>query len=251
MKILTCTICMMENTIEEKLIQRLQAFDSIQITEIIKTGVRLIEKMNSTHPDILFINLDNKEIDFPNTLRLIRRPPFIIGITDKKQHLQPLLDLGVFDFIGTKVEMEDICRKISKIWHIYNCLFPEKDPEANEAMPIYFASSRQPKMRNHTFVRYKRSKIKVVFDDILFIKNTGNCLRIEKANRKIIYHNSTMKQFQDILPPENFIRINKSIIVNYNRIERYEKGVIYIKNQAFKVSRIYAARVKDMLKRLG
>ena len=129
--------------------------------------------------------------------------------------------------------------------------FPEKDPEANEAMPIYFASSRQPKMRNHTFVRYKRSKIKVVFDDILFIKNTGNCLRIEKANRKIIYHNSTMKQFQDILPPENFIRINKSIIVNYNRIERYEKGVIYIKNQAFKVSRIYAARVKDMLKRLG
>ena len=242
---------MMDNTIEEKLIQRIRAFDSIEVTEIIKNEVGLIEKLNRKKPDLLFINLDSEEFDFPNIIRLIRKPPFIIGITNNKLLFKERLDQGIFDFLDNSVEMDDICRKISKIWHIYHCLFPQKDPQANEAMPVYYASKGQPKLRNHTFVRYKKMNIKVVFDDILFIKNTGNCLRIENYNNSIFYHNSTLKQFLAILPPESFIRINKSIVVNYNRIERYETDTIYVKNHSFKVSRIYAARLKDMLKRLG
>lgn len=250
MKILSCMLFMMDKTIEEKLIKHIRAFDSIEINEIIKSRVGLIEKLNRKKPDLLFINLDNEEIDFSNIVKLIQKPPFIIGVTGNKKHLQERLDQGIFDFLDNKVEMEDICRKISKIWHIYHCLFPPKDPQANEAMPQYYAKS-QPKLKNHTFVRYKKMNTKVVFDDILFIKNTGNSLRIENYNNKVFYHNSTLKQFLSILPQENFIRINKSIVVNYNRIDHYEKNTIYIKNYSFKVSRIYAARLKDMLKRLG
>ena len=225
---------MMDNLIEEKLIQRIHVFDSIEITEIVKTSVSLVEKMNRTKIDILFINLENKELKFPEIIKLIQRPPFIIGITDKKNNLQTYLDLGVFDFISTKVEMEDICRKISKILYIYNSFFPKKESQVNEALPDYYAARSQPKMKSHTFVRYKKMNIKVVFDDILFIKNTGNCLRIESINNKICYHDSTLKQFFAILPPGNFIRINKSIIVNYNRIEKFKNDTIYIKNQHLK-----------------
>ena len=251
MKAISCVTFMMDNSIEEKLIQRIHAFDSIEITEIIKTSARLIEKLNRTQTDLLFINLDNKEIKFAEIIKLVQRPPFIIGITDKKNNLQSFLDLGVFDFIGSSVEMEDICRKISKILYIYNCMSPKKEPQVNEALPVYYASKSRPKMKGHTFVRYKKMNIKVTFDDILFIRNTGNCLRIESTNNKVCYHDSTLKQFLAILPAENFIRINKSIVVNYNRIDKYEKNTIYIKNQTFKVSRIFAARLKDMLKRLG
>lgn len=242
---------MMDNLIEEKLIQRIHAFDSIEISEIVKTSVGLVEKMNRTKIDVLFINLDNKELKFQEIIKLIQRPPFIIGITDKKSNLQTYLDQGAFDFISTKVEMEDICRKISKILYIYNSFFPKKESQVNEALPEYYATKNQPKLKGHTFVRYKRMNIKVVFDDILYIKNTGNCLRIESVNNKVCYHDSTMKQFFGILPPGNFIRINKSIIVNYNRIDKFKNDTIYIKNQAFKVSRVFAARLKDMLKRLG
>lgn len=241
---------MMDNTIEEKLIQRIRAFDSIEISEIIKTSVGLIEKLNRKKPDILFINLDNKEIAFANIIKLIQKPPFIIGITDNKKQLQERLDQGVFDFLNSKVEIEEICRKISKIWHIYNCCFPQDISQANEAKAAYTSNKNQPKQKNHTFVRYKKMNIKVVFDDILFIKNTGNCLRIENYNSSVFYHNSTLKQFLAILPPDNFIRINKSIVVNFNRIERYEKDTIYVKNHSFKISRIFAARLKDLLKRL-
>lgn len=251
MKLLSCVIFVMDKAIEEKIIQRLRAFDSIEISEIIKTHVGLVEKLNQKKPDLLFINLNREEIYFPNLVKLIQKPPFIIAITDEQSKMKELLDQGIFDFLESKIEMEELCRKISKIWHIYNCLFPQKDPQVNEAVPAYYGSRNHPKLRNHTFVRYKKMNIKVVFDDILFIRNTGNCLRIENHNNKVIYHNSTLKQFLAILPQENFIRINKSIVVNYNRIERYEKNIIYMKKNAFKVSRIYAARLKDMLKRLG
>lgn len=250
MKVLNCIVFMMDNTLEEKLIKRIRAFDSIEISEIIKNSVGLIEKLNRKKPDILFINLDNKEIAFSNVIKLIRKPPFIIGITDNKKQIYEGLEQGVFDFLNSKLDIEDICRKISKIWHIYNCLIPQKMMQADEAPAIYNATRNLTKQKNHTFVRYKKMNIKVVFDDILFIKNTGNCLRIENYNSSVYYHNSTLKQFIAILPPDNFIRINKSIVVNFNRIERYEKDTIYVKNHSFKISRIYAARLKDLLKRL-
>ena len=117
-------------------ITSIHAFDSIEITEIIKTSARLIEKLNRTQTDLLFINLDNKETKFAEIIKLVQRPPFIIGITDKKNNLQSFLDLGVFDFIGSSVEMEDICRKISKILYIYNCMSPKKEPQVNEALPV-------------------------------------------------------------------------------------------------------------------
>ncbi len=251
MKALKCITFMMDRLIEEKLIQRVHAFDTIEISEIVKNRVRLVEKMNRTNIDVLFINLDNKDVRFSEIIKLIQKPPFIIGITDKKTNLQTYLDLGVFDFLNTKVELEDICHKISKILNIYNGLFPKIESQVNEAIPEYYASKNPPKMKSHTFVRYKRMNIKVVYDDILFIKNTGNCLRIESTNNKVCYHDSTMKQFFAMLPPGNFIRINKSIIVNYNRIDKYKNDTIYIKNQSFKVSRVFAARLKDMLRRLS
>lgn len=249
MRVLSCMIFMMDKTIEEKLIQRIRAFDTIEINEIVKTSVGLIEKLNRKKTDLLFINLDSKEIVVSNIIKLIQKPPFIIGITNSKKNIQELLDQGLFDFLDSKVEIEAICRKISKIWNIYNFLSSQNESQANEAAPTYSAKSQQ-KLRKHTFVRYKKMNVKVVFDDIIFIKNTGNCLRIESVNNKIFYHNSTLKQFTAILPPDNFFRINKSIVVNFNKIDRYEKDTIYIKNHSFKISRIFAARLKDMLKRL-
>lgn len=250
MKVLTCMIFMMDNAIEEKLIKRIRAFDSIEINEIVKSSVGLIEKLNRKKPDLLFINLDNEEISFSNMVKLIQKPPFIIGITNKNRQLKEMLDQGIFDFLDSRVEMEDVCRKVSKIWHIYNCFFPQKEPQVNESVPTYTASKTQPKQKKNIFVRYKKMNIKVVFDDILFIRNTGNCLRIENNNSSVIYHSSTLKQFLAVLPQDNFVRINKSVVVNFNRIERYEKDTIYIKNHSFKISRIYAARLKDMLQRL-
>ena len=250
MRVLNCMIFMMDNTIEEKLIQRIRAFDSIEIGEIVKTSVGLIEKLNRKKPDILFINLDKAEIGFTNIIKLIQKPPFIIGVTDNKKQIKEGLDLGIFDFLNSKVEIEEVCRKVSKIWHIYNCILSQSELQANEAKTVYSAGKSQTKLKKHTFVRYKKMNFKVVFDDILFIKNTGNCLRIENYNSSVLYHNSTLKQFLAILPPENFIRINKSIVVNFNRIERYEKNTIFVKNHSFKISRVFAARLKELLKRL-
>ena len=248
MKILNCMIFMMDNTIEEKLIQKLRAFNSIEISEIAKTSVDLIEKLNRKKPSILFFNLDNKEIPFSNVVKLIQKPPFIIGITNNKKQLQEYLDQGIFDFLDTKIEIEALCQKITKIWNICNCLVPQKSLQANEAGVTYTARSRQ-KSKHHMFVRYKKMNVKIVFDDILFIRNTGNCLRIESTNNKIFYHDSTLKKFITELPAENFIRLNKSVVVNLNRIERIEKDTVFIKNNSFKISRIFAARLKDILTR--
>lgn len=249
MKKLTCIACMADSSQEYRIAQCLQVFDSVRIIDIARNKVSLIEKVNQYRPDILFINLDAQELNFEESVRIIHRPPFIIGVTSREKNLRHLLELGVFDFIEPKIKVEEFCRTIFKILYICNSLWTPEPLIAKEDENPYQSNFYNTK--DHTFIRYKKANTKIIFNDILYIKNIGNCLRIECTNNKIYYHRCTLKQFLSILPTDKFIRINKSIIINYKRIDKVEKTIVYIKKQAFKVTRSYIAKFRELIKQFG
>lgn len=247
---LNCILFVQDSILEEKLIQRLHAFDSIEITDIIKDRIELIEKLNRTLPKLLFVDTKLIGIGAIEILRLIPKPPFVIALTEQVSIVPELIDNGFFDYINPKLGLDYFCKKISKVLNITHAM-NNYNSVAGEH-PFSYKSEKLPlKLKNHTFIKYKKSNFKLIFDDILFIRNIGNCLRIENYNGKIVYHNSTLKKFLCSLPNDKFVRINKSVIVNYNRIEKFEKNIVYLKNQPFSVSRIYTMNLKDMFRRIG
>lgn len=251
MKKLNCILFIKDSLLEEKLIQRIHAFDSIEIIDIIKNSVEFIEKLNRTHPYLLFVDMDMPGGEVEEILKLVAKPPFLIAITEQKSMVPDLMANGFFDFLDRKLDLEIFCRKMSKVLNITHSLCSQNSDQVNEAPLSYRAGKAAVKLKSYTFIKYKKTNLKLFYDDILFIKNTGNCLRIENYNGKIYYHNSTLKKFLSILPSDKFVRINKSIIVNYNRIEKFEKNMVYLKSQAFNVSRIYTMNLKDMFRRIG
>jgi DNA-binding LytR/AlgR family response regulator len=49
------------------------------------------------------------------------------------------------------------------------------------------------------------------------------------------------------LPTDRFVRLNKSIIVNYSKIEKVERHIIYMQDQQFKLSRTYSMQMMEIL----
>lgn len=245
MKKLETIICSGEKNLENKLIHQLQQFDTIEILDIIKGKVELIEKMNVNHPDILIIDLDSGEWDFNEIINQVQRPPFIIGITTKIYNAISLLDNGIFDLITPKIDEEIFYKKIAKILRIMRHFKNDTNTVA-EASNYYRKNNKTAELsKDYIFVKHKKSNIKLVFDEILFVSNVGNYLKIELNNGKICYHTSTLKKFHALLPKDKFFRINKSVIVNAQKIDRIVKDEIQLKHHVFKVSRIYSRALKD------
>lgn len=248
MKKISCAILTGDTRILKEITQRINFFDSLEITNIFNNHIEMIETLNKVRPGILFICVDNARFNVLETLKLVDRPPFIFAITSNKLRIPELLDNGFFDYLSPKLDLETFCKKMSKVLNIYNSLSAEPTFLVNEPKSTYRASTKKKPTPTNVFLKYKKTQSKLAIEDIALIMNTPIALKVETIRGKVAYHNSTLKKFGQQLPEDLFIRINKSVIVNVMHIEKMELNTIYIRKKAFKVSRLFAPALRDFVR---
>jgi hypothetical protein len=97
-------------------------------------------------------------------------------------------------------------------------------------------------------------KIKIIpVEDILYIKADGDYISIRAVGGGTWLKEQTMKHTEDLLPPDRFVRIHRSCIVNIHHISRIERNgekqqVILHNNEKIKIS---AARYQTLRQVLG
>lgn len=248
MKKISCAILTGDARTQKEITQRINFFDSLEITNVFNNHIEMIETLNKERPSILFINVDSAHFNVLETLKLVQRPPFIFAITNNKLRVHELLDNGFFDYLSPKLELETFCKKISKVLNIHNSLTENHPFLVNEPKSQYRTIKKKKPAPTNVFLKYKKTQSKLAIEDIAIIMNTPIALKVETIRGKIAYHNSTLKKFGQQLPEDLFIRINKSVIVNVMHIEKMELNTIYIRKKAFTVSRLFAPALRDFVR---
>ena len=57
----------------------------------------------------------------------------------------------------------------------------------------------------------------------------------------------SLKKFLNVLPRGRFVRINNSSIINIDKIDRIDKNLVIIQNEAMKISKLYYVGIKKFL----
>jgi DNA-binding LytR/AlgR family response regulator len=249
METLTCSLLIQSADIETKILDCAENFSSIQIAEIFKNPFDAFEKLNKTCSDILFVDIDFLHFNPVEFFKMINRPTFIIGLTENREKVLDLLDDGFFDLLFNPFTLEDFCKKIGKVIRIVQDIkanrFKVNAVSDNDLQ--YSIKQPLPLQKEFMFLKYRRVSTKIRFDDIIYIQNVGNVLKVFNENGAFFYHGSTLCKMLRSLPSNRFIRLNKSIIVNFAKIDKMERHLIYVKNQSFKLSRTYSYQLMDVL----
>jgi len=61
-------------------------------------------------------------------------------------------------------------------------------------------------------------------ENIVYLEASGNYTNVHLAEKKKYLSSRNMKEYEDLLPPDNFIRIHNSYIINKNFVEKYIRG---------------------------
>ncbi len=81
----------------------------------------------------------------------------------------------------------------------------------------YHQKQHGHKTETHMFVESEGKKLKVEFEDIVYIEGSGNYISIFKKDKRIVLL-KTLSDMEQNLNPKNFMRIHKSFIVAINKI---------------------------------
>lgn len=92
-------------------------------------------------------------------------------------------------------------------------------------------------------------------EDVLYFEADNNSTDIHLNNGEMITAFKTLKHFETVLPPTQFLRIHNSYIINVNQVSRIHTGntVCYIKNSTTKLpfSKSYKENVDLIISRIA
>ncbi|MEX2511664.1 MAG: LytTR family DNA-binding domain-containing protein [Cyclobacteriaceae bacterium] len=105
-------------------------------------------------------------------------------------------------------------------------------------------------IKDAIFIRDKGCLKKIHFSNIIYLKGDGNYTNLLTRDRAYSLRN-ILKEFEDLLPDDLFIRIHKSFIVNLNEINTISPKEITVLNEKVPVGRTYYQHLINGIQKLG
>jgi two-component system LytT family response regulator len=104
------------------------------------------------------------------------------------------------------------------------------------AMEKFIHSPEHSNSKKAIFLKDKGSWIKFELDNILYIEASDNYSIIYLSQKSEVLITKNLKYFEENLPSNQFIRINRSNIINKNFVTQFDTKNIYIDNIGFSIS---------------
>jgi len=107
-------------------------------------------------------------------------------------------------------------------------------------------AEKQKLEKGFLVVRSERKNMQILFDHILFIESVGNYVRIQSSSGESILSKEKISILKEKLP-DHFLRIHRSIIVNRDKIQSFNKEWITVNENDLPLSRKYKEQIIKQL----
>ena len=187
--------------------------------------------MQAQPVDILFLDIEMPEMTgLELTRHLGDKKPIIIFTTSKKEYAVDAFELNVADYIVKPVTPPRFIQAMEKAREIYNS--NRMDFSVGE--------------KEFVFIRDNGILKRLLIEDIYFLEAMGDYVKVFTQQKFHAIH-TTLKNVEEKLPANKFLRVHRSYIVAINKIEKIEEGVIVINNKPVPVADAYRSTLNKRL----
>lgn len=237
---------------EKIVLESVQSFKTVELLESVNNKYSFLERAGAYSPDLLFIEFNDQIESNIELFELLAKPIFSIAICDDPLMTHKFLDKGYFDVVSKPISKEQLTKKIFKVMKMSSDIvqrFKGVNIVSSPSQTYSVKNTYSKALINSVYVKYKNTRVKVPYDEIMHISIVKDLLVIVTDSGKRLFHQSSLKRFLSFLPDSKFIRVNNTTVVNFHKIECLTNNVISLgKNTEISVSRMYLTRLKETLR---
>jgi two-component system LytT family response regulator len=214
------------------------AHPEIEIVGEASSCENTVDLIKLYNPQLIFLDIQlSGETGF-DLLELIDNSIKIVFVTAYDEYAMRAFEVNAIDYLLKPVNPERLKLSIERVIN-------KGSSQKSEERSYEYSDSIYVRLNN-----YASRFIKI--SSITFIEPVGNYSKIVTIEGKHCLVLKTLKQWQEELPDNNFVRIHRSSIVNIEHVERIEKKSntchrAFLKNvsEPLEVSRRYAKKLKS------
>ena len=189
---------------------------NLELVVSCKNAFEVLEFLEKEKLDLLFLDINMPKFSGISLIKALQQKPSIIITTAYPEYAVEGFELSVTDYLLKPFSFERFLQAVLKV---------QKDKSKPKEVFVDAAKD----VENSIFVKSDKKLFKLNFDEINYIEAYGNYIKI--YTDKMILTPQTLTDFLTKLP-EKFIRIHKSFVVNFEKIEMIDGNQILLINQS-------------------
>lgn len=224
---LKCIITDDEPIARKGLQSYVERIDFLELVGVCEDAIQLNNQLKSQPADLLFLDIEMPYMTGIELLNSLSNPPKVIITSAYAEYAIKGYDLEVSDYLLKPISFERFLKAVNKVYDL-------------------LISSQTPVVQDYLFVKTNLKLEKIRFNDIRFIEGVENYVAIYTSDGKIITH-TTLRTILQKLPPERFVQVHKSYLVNIDKIDSIEGNLLGIGKNKIPLSRTYKEAALEII----
>jgi two-component system, LytTR family, response regulator LytT len=186
--------------------------------------------------DLIFLDVEMPGAMGFELLDNLTFSPHIVLTTSKAEYAFNAFQYHVNDYLKKPFSYK---RFLESIEIVQKAGQPAAAPAASAAATT--------KDNDHIFIKVDTKLVKLIIKDIVYLESMGDYVRFVTGTKKYITLN-TMKNLEEKLNSDTFIKVHRSYIVNISHIDDVQGNVIYMQGNEVPIGKGHR---EDVMKRLN
>ena len=187
--------------------------------------VEALVQLQKEKIDLIFLDIQMPQLSGLQFMKLLQSQVQVVIVSAYNEFALQGFENDVTDYLLKPVSFDRFLKSAEKALRL-------SDKSSKEvALPL-----SNP---DFIFVRADNKIIKINFNDILYIEGLKNYISIYTTTKRIITLQN-MKTLEEVLPSSRFVRVQKSYIVNLEKIDTIERQRIFIGDNSIPIGESFA-----------
>ncbi len=212
--------------------------DFIDLIATCTNPVEAIRILNHQEISLIFLDIQMPNITGLEFLRAVNKPPLVIFTTAYSNYALDGFDLNAIDYLVKPFAFERFFRAVNKAYEISQL----RKNKFTQAIPpeAYHNTPR------HLMIKVEYRTVRIELDEILYIEGLKDYVKIYNGIKPVLTK-TTLKNLEDKLPKDEFIRVHKSFIISFSKIFSIENNRILIGEKLIPVGNQYKTQFYELV----
>lgn len=235
MKTLRCIIADDEPIAREILTHYIDAIPGLELIAACKDAFEVLAQLQSQSADVLFLDINMPKLSGLSLLKTLQNRPEVVITTAYPEYALEGFDLAVADYLLKPFSLERFMQAVVRV--------QKMQANPTQIQPHSVENTTQPNPAS-IFVKCDKKLVKIELDAIQYIEAYGNYVKIH--TQTTLLTPQTLSEFLEKLPPQDFLRIHKSYVINFQHLNQIEGNELTLANGTrLPIGKLYRKEVLD------
>lgn len=239
---LNCAVIDDEFLARQYIIDYVQKLPFLNLIGDYNSPLLVIEEIKEKKIDILFLDIQMPDISGLDFLKTLNPQPYVIITTAYKEYAIEGYEHNVIDYLLKPFSFDRFLKAVNKVVNKIqkedNNLKLDRSPDINQKPLIE---------KDFLIIRADRKLYKINYGDLIYIEGQKSYVTFHTREKKITAL-ITLKELEDTLPEDQFIRIHKSFIVSIKDIDTLEGNQLEIHGVKLSIGSSYHEKIEKIFK---